>query len=159
MKKLSIDIDLLLELSSFDTRGTGKSFINIENGDISYIPKDIMEFIENDTELCNLEEWQIILLEEAREIHNNKDKYLYIPLIESKFVNEVMIDFASNINNNILKTKLLSLVEEGEHKFNMELINHNIIEEYYDYKDMRFIEHLVNWLNEEDIILYDGELK
>ena len=78
MKNLSIDMDLLLELSSFDTRGTGQSFINIDSGDISYIPKDIMEFIKNNTELYNLEEWQIILLEEARDIHNHKEKYIYI---------------------------------------------------------------------------------
>ena len=155
MKKLSIDMELLLELSSFDTRGTGQSFINIENGDISYIPKDIMESIEKNTELYQLEEWQIILLEEAREIHNNKDKYIYIPLIESEFANEVMIDFASNINDEMLKIKLLSLIGESEHKFNIELINHDIIEEYYDYKDMRFTEYLINWLNEKDIILYN----
>lgn len=154
MKKLSIDMELLLELSSFDTRGTGQSFINIENGDISYIPKDIMESIEEDTELYQLEEWQIILLEEAREINNNnKDKYIYIPLIESEFVNEVMEDFASSINDEMLKIKLLSLIGESEHKFNIELINHDIIDEYYDYKDMRFTEYLINWLNENGIIL------
>lgn len=154
MKKLSIDMELLLELSSFDTRGTGQSFINIENGDISYIPKDIMESIEEDTELYQLEEWQIILLEEAREINNNnKDKYIYIPLIESEFVNEVMEDFASSINDEMLKIKLLSLIGESEHKFNIELINHDIIDEYYDYKDMRFTEYLISWLNENGIIL------
>ena len=158
MKKLSIDMDLLLELSSFDTRGTGQSFINIDSGDISYIPKDIMEFIKNNTELYNLEEWQIILLEEARDIHNHKEKYIYIPLIEREFVSEVMIDFVSSINDKILQAKLLSLIEEGEHKFNMELINHNIIEEYYDYKDMRFYEYLINWLNKNGIILYDEEV-
>ena len=69
-----------------------------------------------------------------------------------------MIDFVSSINDKILQAKLLSLIEEGEHKFNMELINHNIIEEYYDYKDMRFIEYLINWLNKNGIILYDEEV-
>ena len=63
-------MDLLLELSSFDTRGTGQKFYKYRWWRYKLIfLGDIMEFIKNNTELYNLEEWQIILLGRSKEIY------------------------------------------------------------------------------------------
>lgn len=46
MKELLIDMELLLELISEDTRGEGDSYLNLISGELSYVPRSVINALK-----------------------------------------------------------------------------------------------------------------
>lgn len=159
MKKLAIDMELFIELSSIDTRGEGESYLNTNDGEFSYIPINVLEAINNDQKLQKLEEWEKELLDEAKEVVNNSEgKYLYIPIVTEDFTLEIMKDYVKAMSDNEIKHRLMATLDEqgGHSKFNSILLKDGDIDSFYDYKDYRTYEYLKKWLLLNDIELIEG---
>jgi|GEM_PF-1694985 len=149
MKRLFIDMDLLLELSSDDTRGEGESYLNTETGELSYVPINILETLRSDSSISDLEEWEKELVHEARLIIEDVEEvYLYIPVVEEQLITSIKIEYANSLNDLALKEKLLSIlrVDCNSQNYNNTLMKYGDIDSFYDYKDLKLYEYLINWL-------------
>jgi hypothetical protein len=157
MKRLFIDMDLLLELSSDDTRGEGESYLNTETGELSYVPINILETLRSNSSISDLEEWEKELVHEAKLIIEDVEEvYLYIPVVEEQLITSIKIEYANSLSDLALKEKLLSIlrVDCNSQNYNNTLMKYGDIDSFYDYKDLKIYEYLINWflLNNIELI-------
>lgn len=149
MKRLFIDMDLLLELSSDDTSGEGESYLNTETGELSYVPINILETLRSNSSISDLEEWEKELVHEAKLIIEDVEEvYLYIPVVEEQLITSIKIEYANSLSDLALKEKLLSIlrVDCNSQNYNNTLMKYGDIDSFYDYKDLKIYEYLINWL-------------
>ncbi|MPM85446.1 hypothetical protein SDC9_132527 [bioreactor metagenome] len=149
MKNLPIDMELLSELISEDTRGEGECYLDTNSGELSYIPLNVLEALEDNSKLINLEDWEKDLINEAINILSpNKQQYLHIPIVEEDFTISVMKEYTFSLTDNMLRDKLLNSLKDANysHKFNSILLRESDIDNFYDFKDYRYYEYLQRWL-------------
>lgn len=149
MKNLPIDMELLSELISEDTRGEGECYLDTNSGELSYIPLNVLEALEDNSKLINLEDWEKDLINEAINILSpNKQQYLHIPIVEEDFTISVMKEYTFSLTDNMLRDKLLNSLKDANysHKFNSILLREGDIDNFYDFKDYRYYEYLQRWL-------------
>lgn len=153
MNKLSIDMDLLLELSLMETRGEGECYINLTDGEFSYIPQGIIAALKDQSLFSSLESWERELAKEAENIvMNYSDRYLYIPIIEDNILIEGMKAFT----NRLSKEEKAKIADKVDFKnpflsFNKVLVNLNKLDEYYDFREIYLKDYLSKWLNKNNI--------
>ncbi|MEG2288540.1 MAG: hypothetical protein RSA29_05885 [Clostridium sp.] len=155
MKKLQVDLELLLELSLTETRGDGECYINLNNGELSYIPQGIIEALEDESKFSCLESWEIELAHEAQDIvMNYDDKYLYIPLIEDNVLISSMKQFLETLADDI-RTKIIADVDWSNSflTFNKSLVNNNKLDDFYIFRDEFLYNYLVKWLENNNITI------
>ncbi len=149
MKNLPIDMELLSELISEDTRGEGECYLDTNSGEVSYIPLNVLEALEDNSKLISLEDWEKDLINEAINILSpNKQQYLHIPIVEEDFTISVMKEYTFSLADNMLRDKLLNSLKDANysHKFNSILLREGDIDNFYDFKDYRYYEYLQRWL-------------
>lgn len=148
MNKLSIDMGLLLELSLMETRGEGECYINLKDGEFSYIPQGIIAALKDESLFSSLESWERELAKEAEDIvMNYSELYLYIPIIEDKVLIEGMKEFT----NTLSKEEKAKVEEKVDFKnpflsFSKVLVNINKLDDYYDFREKYLKSYLVKWL-------------
>ncbi|MEG0306586.1 MAG: hypothetical protein RR636_01500 [Clostridium sp.] len=155
MKKLQVDLALLLELSLTETRGEGECYINLNNGEFSYIPQGIIEALEDESKFNCLESWEIELANDAQDIvMNYDDKYLYIPLIEDNVLISSMKQFLETLADDI-RTKIIADVDWSNSflTFNKSLVNNNKLDDFYIFRDEFLYNYLVKWLENNYITI------
>lgn len=149
MKNLPIDMELLSELISEDTRGEGECYLDTNSGELSYIPLNVLEALEDNSKLINLEDWEKNLINEAINVLSpNKQQYLHIPIVEEDFTISVMKEYTFSLTDNMLRDKLLNSLKDANysHKFNSILLREGDIDNFYDFKDYRYYEYIQRWL-------------
>ncbi|MDU4891851.1 MAG: UPF0158 family protein [Clostridium sp.] len=148
MNKLSIDMNLLLELSLMETRGEGECYISLKDGEFSYIPQSIIAALKDESLFSSLESWERELAKEAENIvMNYSELYLYIPIIED----EVLIGGMKAFVDTLTKDEKANVEEKVDFKnpflsFSKVLTNINKLDDYYDFRDKYLKNYLVNWL-------------
>lgn len=153
MCKLSIDIDLLLELSLMETRGDGECYINLNDGEFSYIPKEIISALKDEANFDSLESWERELAKEAEKIvMNYSDNYLYVPIIDDKILTDGMKNFLETLPKDE-KEKISSEIDFSNPflGFSKILVNHNKLDDYYDFRDSYLKDYLINWLKDKNL--------
>ncbi|WP_291572202.1 hypothetical protein [Clostridium sp. UBA4548] len=142
-------MELLSELISEDTRGEGECYLDTNSGEVSYIPLNVLEALEDNSKLISLEDWEKDLINEAINILSpNKQQYLHIPIVEEDFTISVMKEYTFSLADNMLRDKLLNSLKDANysHKFNSILLREGDIDNFYDFKDYRYYEYLQRWL-------------
>jgi len=153
MNNLNIDLDLMLELSLSETRGEGECYLNLNDGEFSYIPQSIIEALKDESQFDKLESWEKELATEAEDVTMNySDNYLYIPLIDESILVNSMKSYLDTLNPND-KNEIYSKVDWSNPllTFNRVLINKDKLDEFYTFRDEFLINHLIDWLKENNI--------
>lgn len=150
---LKVDLDLLLELSLQESRGEGECYLNLKDGEFSYVPQGIIEALNDETKYEKLEPWEKELAKETENIiMNYSDRYLYIPIISDKvltaamegFIKELSEEDKNNVNKEIdWSNPFLT--------FNRAMLNHELLDEYYTFRDNYLKKYLLNWLLDNKI--------
>lgn len=153
MNNLDIDLDLMLELSLSETRGEGECYLNLNDGEFSYIPQSIIEALKDESKFDKLESWEKELATEAEDVTMNySDNYLYIPLIDESILVNSMKSYLDTLTPND-KNEIYSKVDWSNPllTFNRVLINKDKLDEFYTFRDEFLINHLIDWLKENNI--------
>lgn len=153
MNNLNIDLDLMLELSLSETRGEGECYLNLNDGEFSYIPQSIIEALKDESQFDKLESWEKELATEAEDVTMNySDNYLYIPLIDESILVNSMKSYLDTLSPND-KNEIYSKVDWSNPllTFNRVLINKDKLDEFYIFRDEFLINHLIDWLKENNI--------
>lgn len=153
MKELNIDLELLLELSLNESRGEGECYLNLSDGEFSYIPQGIIEAFNDKSKFDALESWEKELAEETENvIMNYNDNYLYIPILDEDVLLKGMKEYVSSLS----EEKKNAVNEEVNWDnafltFNRALLNQGLLDSYYEFRDEYLKNHLLDWLKENDI--------
>jgi hypothetical protein len=153
MNNLEIDLNLMLELSLSETRGEGECYLNLNDGEFSYIPQSIIEALKDEPKFDKLEGWEKELAIEAEDITMNySDNYLYIPLIDEVILVSAMKNYLNILNPND-KSEISNKVDWSNPllTFNRVLINKDKLDEFYTFRDEFLINYLIDWLKEKNI--------
>lgn len=153
MNNLEIDLNLMLELSLSETRGEGECYLNLNDGEFSYIPQSIIEALKDESKFDKLEGWEKELAIEAEDITMNySDNYLYIPLIDEGILVSAMKNYLNILNPND-KSEISNKVDWSNPllTFSRVLINKDKLDEFYTFRDEFLINYLIDWLKEKNI--------
>lgn len=151
MRKIHIDLELLVQSFTFDDEGLGKEYLNTNNGDIINIPDDIEKVVLGELSEDNLPDWKKDLLEDAYIIGADvENRYVLIPKLETNFSNEDIKYFIlKNISDSNLSATLFKTLEDDNpiKSFKYALSNYpQILDAWYDYEDSKRIEQANEWL-------------
>lgn len=153
MNNLEIDLNLMLELSLSETRGEGECYLNLNDGEFSYIPQSITEALKDESKFDKLESWEKELATESEDITMNySDNYIYIPLIDEDILVSAMKNYLNTLNPND-KSEISNKVDWSNPllTFNRVLINKDKLDEFYTFRDEFLINYLIDWLKEKNI--------
>lgn len=153
MKKLNIDLELLVQSFSFNEYDLGKEYLDTHTGDIVNIPSELNSVVLGEKEEEDLESWQKDLLKEAYAINNDiEQRYILISNIEESYFHDIMIKYSrEEVFSECLRDKLLDALESNQPARNFKNIIFSHEEEadkWHDYEDEKAKEYAVNWLSE-----------
>jgi hypothetical protein len=156
MRKIHIDLELLVQSFTFDDEGLGKEYLDTNNGDIINIPDDIEKVVLGELSEDNLTDWKKDLLEDAYIIGADmENRYVLIPKLETTFSNEDIKYFIlKNISDSNLSATLFKTLEDDNpiKSFKYALSNYpQILDAWYDYEDSKRIEQANEWLKTLDL--------
>lgn len=136
-----------------ETRGDGECYINLNDGEFSYIPKEIISALKDEANFESLESWERELAKEAEKIvMNYSDNYLYVPIIGDKILTNGMKKFLETLPKEE-KEKISSEIDFSNPflGFSKILVNHNKLDDYYDFRDSYLKDYLINWLKDNNL--------
>lgn len=158
MKKLNVDLELLVQSFSFNEDNLGKEYLDTHTGDIINIPQELNRVVQGKMNEDELDDWQKELLKDAYNIQNdNEHRYIIVPNIEDSYLHEVMVNFAEGkIVSEQLRENLLSALKENQptREFKNIIFKYgDILELWQDYEEEKFKEYAVKWLRGRGIEL------
>ncbi len=161
MKKLKIDLELLIQSLSFDDEELAREYLDTHTGDIINIPNGLQQVVNGNQEETTLSDWQKELLEVAYSIKEDKEqRYVLIPNIEESYFYNAMIDFTNEkIASEGLKETLLKALQGTNPMRSFKNIifeNQEEEEKWYIYEEKKFEEYAIQWLKNLEIELQDS---
>lgn len=156
MKKLKIDLELLVQSFSFNDDELGKEYLDTNTGDIINIPYEVKRVAEGNGEEEDLADWQRELLEEAYSIEEDEeDRFIMLPHIEDSYFYGAMVEFArEKVSSNDLKEKLLAALNKSQPMRSFKSIIFGYekeLDNWQDYEEEKAKEYAINWLKDRGI--------
>jgi hypothetical protein len=158
MKKLNIDLELLVQSFSFNEDDLAKEYLDTYTGDIINIPSELDKVVEGEQDEEELEEWQRELLKDAYAVKNDEEeRYILIPNTDETYNNNIMVSFTKEIVcSENLRDMLLNALSSNQPERNFKNILFEHEEElvkWEAYEEKKAEEYATNWLRELDIEL------
>jgi len=156
MKKLNIDLDLLVESFSINDDELGKEYLDANTGDIIHIPYEVQKVVEGDREEEDLADWEKELLEDAYAIEEDQqDRYIMLTNMESSYIYDAMVEFTrEKVASEDLREKLLKALEGSNPMRSFKTIIFGCeeeLDEWQDFEEVKTKEYVVNWLKDRGI--------
>ncbi len=151
MKKLKIDMELLVQSFSFNDDDLGKEYLDTHTGNIINIPYELNNVVHGGKNEENLADWQRELLEDAYAIKKDEERrYIIIPHIEEQYFYNAMLEFSEEkVLTENLKNMLLKALNNTQPMRNFKNIifqHQEELDKWQDYEEEKMNEYAVNWL-------------
>ncbi|MBI6874351.1 UPF0158 family protein [Clostridium aciditolerans] len=158
MKKLKIDLELLVQSFSFNEDDLAKEYLDTYTGDIINIPSELDKVIQGEQDEEELEQWQRELLKDAYSVKNDEEeRYILIPNTDETYNHNIMVSFTKEIVcSENLRDKLLNALNSNqpERNFKNILFEHEAeLVKWEAYEEEKAEEYAANWLRKIDIEL------
>ena len=156
MKKLNIDLDLLVESFSINDDELGKEYLDANTGDIIHIPYEVQKVVEGDREEEDLADWEKELLEDAYAIEEDQqDRYIMLTNMESSYIYDAMVEFTrEKVASEDLREKLLKALEGSNPMRSFKTIIFGCekeLDEWQDFEEVKTKEYVMNWLKDRGV--------
>jgi len=156
MRKLKIDMELLVQSFAFDDDELGVEYLDSESGDIINIPKELLKVVNGELEESDLADWHKDLLKDAYAIKGAEQvRYIQIPNLEDSYLYNIMLDFT---NEKVIDEEIKQKLTKALDKSNPTRSFKNIIfenfeeEEKWDiYEEEKLEAYAIKWLSNIDI--------
>ena len=158
MKKLNIDLELLVQSFSFNEDDLAKEYLDTYTGDIINIPSELERVVQGEQSEGELEDWQRELLEDAYAVKNDdKERYILIPNTDDAYTYDTMVSFVKEkIYSENLRDMLLNALNGNQPMRNFKNILFEHEEELVKwevYEEEKAEEYAINWLRKLDLEL------
>lgn len=153
MKKLKVDLEMLLQSLSFNNEGLCNEYLDTVTGDIINIPDDIDKVVKGTLSEDALPDWKKDLLKDGYTISNDKEqRYILIPNVDVICSDIDMEEFiVRKIKDPELSSKLSSsLKEKNPMRSFKNALSYNVelLDEWYDYEEEQGEKFARKWLKE-----------
>jgi hypothetical protein len=116
VKRLPPDVEEIASIMEMHDRAQGHH-PDTETGEVAIIPEGLPgEDVLDDDHVADLPEWERELVEVAREIYADGDRYIGIPSVEANEVYHLMVEFADGVDGERLREQL-SIALDGRGAF------------------------------------------
>lgn len=151
-------MESLIESFSLENLELFKEYLDCHTGHVINIPTDVLKVAGGEAEIETLDDWMIDLVSEAEAINKDTEhRYIAIPMVETKFIHNLMVDFTNEIvRNDILEEKLRYTLNTNNPMKNFRDVLRNFqreLDQWYTYEEEKTKEYIIKWLNEHDIEL------
>ena len=158
MKKLKIDLELLVQSFSFNEDDLGKEYLDTQTGDIINIPFELENVVQGNDDGEKLDDWQKELLKDAYAIKEDReDRYVLIPTIDDLYFYNAMVDFSrEEVISEELKAMLIKALNNSQPMRNFKSIifsHQGELDKWQDYQEKKAKEYAVKWLKNRGIEL------
>ncbi|MEG0295762.1 MAG: UPF0158 family protein [Clostridium sp.] len=146
------DIVEVLEMDTDDIT----SYYHKPSESMVVIMKEDIELAQSNDDTSNLEEWKKESVDMAKDFLNNKQDYLSFPSEEDYNEQNIILEFINHIAADKEVYEKLSKAMEEEHtirRFKDELFKVNLIDEWYDFREEKFLEVAEKWVNKNNIAI------
>lgn len=158
MKKLKIDLELLVQSFSFNEDDLGKEYLDTHTGDIINVPSELKNVVEGKQAESDLDDWQKELLKDAYAIAKDEEnRYTVIPNVEDSYFYDVMLNFSNErVLLEDLRGELIRALNSSQPMRGFK----NIIFKYpesldawQEYEEEKLNKYAINWLKGRGIEL------
>jgi hypothetical protein len=158
MKKLKIDLELLVQSFSFNEDDLGKEYLDTHTGDIINVPSELKSVVEGQLAESKLDDWQKELLEDAYAIAKDEEnRYIVVPNIEDSYFHDVMLNFSNEkIFSEDLRGELIRTLNGSQSMrgFKNIIFKHpENLDDWQEYEEEKLKEYAINWLRNRGIEL------
>lgn len=154
-KKLKVDLNELVFAMEMGDNLERSGYLDAETGEIIDMPDEIMRAVEDGKTKSALVEWDEELAETADKIlSDEKNRFLLIPMRESREGYEVMIAFAGTVEDRQLRKKIdMALDGKGAFRRFRNVLNQypDELERWYKFKDDWMRDEAIQWLLDNGI--------
>lgn len=110
MRKLKVDVEDIAMIMENQDRFGNQYYLDTETGETVVIPDELMSALEEGESCEGLPDWELELLPQAKEIFEESDRYEEIPVRSSHEAYDVMVEFASDVRDGHLRSRLESVL-------------------------------------------------
>jgi hypothetical protein len=156
LKKLDVDMESLIESFYLEGMELFKEYLDCHTGQVINIPAEVAKVAGGEVDIETLDDWMRDLVSEAEAINEDTEhRYVVIPMVETKFIHSLMVDFTNEIvRNDKLEEELrytlntsnpMRSFKDALRDFQSEL------DLWYSYEEDKIKEYVLKWLKEHDI--------
>jgi hypothetical protein len=156
LKKLDVDMESLIESFSLEGMELFKEYLDCHTGQVINIPAEVAKVAGGEAEIETLDDWMRDLVPEAEAIYKDTEhRYVAVPMVETKFIHSLMVDFTNEVvRNDKLEDELRYTLNTSNpmRSFKDALRDfHSELEQWYAYEEEKTKEYVLKWLKEHDI--------
>lgn len=148
-----ITLNDILEVNEMDTEDM-KSYYHKPTETMVVISKEDLDMITENKSLDNMEDWKMEMVNQAKDFLTNPQDYLEFPK-EDEYNEESLIgDFVDSIKDNKENyEKLIRAIEQEKtlRRFKDELFKVDMIDQWYDFREEKFLEVAKLWCEKNNI--------
>ncbi|KQU19447.1 hypothetical protein ASG65_23910 [Bacillus sp. Leaf13] len=130
-----------------------QSFLNIKTGEIFFVTSNDLRAAEDDEPFNHLPDWQQENLRIANDVVENFENYIELPTKYDVNEYEMMEDFCLTVSD-LRKQNSLLLEIKGKgafRKFKDKIIDFEIEDQWYSYRDERFKQIAKKWCQDNNV--------
>jgi Uncharacterised protein family (UPF0158) len=130
-----------------------RTFLNVKTGEIVSVTSEELRAAEEDEPFDHLPEWQQEDRRVANDVFENFENYIELPTKYDVNEYEIMEDFCLSISEQRKRKTLLKAIKgKGAfRRFKEEIIEFEIEEQWYSFRNDRFKEIVIEWCLENNI--------
>lgn len=155
-KKL-VKLDDLVGEIEIQISGT-VTYINTQTGEVITLSEEEIRAVENEKPIENFPEWQQENIEKAIEIFEDEDGiYLDFTLRNEYHEYEITEEFIGTLVEEEIREELYEAIQGrgAFRRFKDGIIEHGVEKEWYEYKEKRIKELVIDWCKEHDIAIVE----
>ncbi|MGG7177668.1 hypothetical protein ACQPU1_08755 [Clostridium paraputrificum] len=143
----------IIETMELDTEDI-TSYYHKPSESMVVITTEDLKMAEDEVNIDILEEWKVESVKQAKDFINNKQDYLEFPKENDYNEEGIMLNYVEFIKNDMLiYTKLKKIIQDDLNirKFKDELYKLNLIDQWYEYRESKYIDVAKKWCEKHNI--------
>lgn len=146
-----------LSMGQLDEFEAYNNYINVKTGKIVSVPAKFLGMVEDGEEPNGLPDWQVEDYKIAEDIVDNYEDYVNIPNEDEIREYDIMEGFCYSYKDKKVSEELCNSIDGrgAFRKFKQLIYDKGIYDEWYEYRDNKFIEKIIEWCERNDIDYVD----
>ncbi|WP_391557209.1 UPF0158 family protein [Robertmurraya sp.] len=132
------------------------TYINTQTGEVITLSEEEIRAVEDEKPIENFPDWQKVNIEKAIEILEDEDGvYLDFTLRNEYHEYEIIEEFIGTVIEEEIREALYEAIQGrgAFRRFKDGIIEHGVEKEWYEYKDKKIKELVIEWCKEHDITI------
>lgn len=149
MKKLKVDVEYIAICMEDQDRVDYNYYLDKESGETIVLPREVVDALEEEELLQSLPEWELKLVDLAKDILSGNPRYVEIPIKWSREAFNDILEFAEKISDQKIRERIhLTVRGKGAFRKFKDILQEypEIEKEWHRFKYEREKKEVLDWL-------------